>query len=186
MKFPVTVIFGATILIAAEIHSVQQGGLTIHEWGTFTSVAGEDGSAIEWNTLGCKSDLPRFVIDRGDRNVKWSFLATVRMETPVLYFYSSRELDAHVRVAFPRGLITSGTLRPTTKSIRQVRVTLKAAATRKPERNRHIAADSYRRHRVEKYQGPTGDRSVLPSRVPESLLRSAGGGCRSACSRRPA
>jgi hypothetical protein len=28
------------------------------------------------------------------------------METPVMYFYSSRELDAHVKVAFPQGLIT--------------------------------------------------------------------------------
>src|SRR5260370_24013953 len=28
------------------------------------------------------------------------------METPVMYFYSSRELDAHVKVAFPHGLIT--------------------------------------------------------------------------------
>src|SRR5260370_35944304 len=28
------------------------------------------------------------------------------METPVMYFYSSRELDAHVKVAFPQGFIT--------------------------------------------------------------------------------
>jgi hypothetical protein len=28
------------------------------------------------------------------------------METPVMYFYSSRELDARVKVTFPRGLIT--------------------------------------------------------------------------------
>ena len=30
----------------------------------------------------------------------------MRMETPVMYFYSPRELDAHVKVAFPQGLIT--------------------------------------------------------------------------------
>ena len=35
----------AAFLIAAEIHPAQSGGLTVHEWGTFTSVAGEDGAA---------------------------------------------------------------------------------------------------------------------------------------------
>src|SRR5207248_2087186 len=37
---------------------------------------------------------------------KWRLTGTVRMETPVMYFYSPRELDAHVKVAFPQGLIT--------------------------------------------------------------------------------
>jgi hypothetical protein len=91
---------------AATVDAVQPGSLTVHEWGTFTSVAGEDGAAIEWNTLGCKSDLPRFVHDFGYRGLKLGVPATVRMETPVLYFYSSRPLDARVKVEFPMGLIT--------------------------------------------------------------------------------
>jgi hypothetical protein len=82
----VLVISAAALLMAANIHSVQPGGLTIHEWGTFTSVAGEDGSAIVWDALGCKSDLPRFVNDYGYRGFKWRLQGTVRMETPVMYF----------------------------------------------------------------------------------------------------
>src|ERR1700693_4128482 len=80
--------------------------LTVHEWGTFTSVAGENGSAIDWDALGCKNDLPKFVNDFGYRGFKWRLSGTVRMETPVMYFYSPRELDAQVKVAFPQGLIT--------------------------------------------------------------------------------
>jgi hypothetical protein len=95
-----------TVLNAANIPGTQPGGLVVHEWGTFTSVAGEDGSAIVWDTLGCKSDLPRFVNDFGYRGLKLGISGTVRMETPVLYFYSSRELGAHVQVTFPQGVIT--------------------------------------------------------------------------------
>ena len=108
MKFyiPVVAIAAASYLNSAEIHPAQSGGLTVHEWGTFTSVAGEDGAPVDWSTLGCKSDLPKFVNDFGYRNFKFNLRGTVRMETPVLYFYSSRELDAHVKVMFPKGLIT--------------------------------------------------------------------------------
>ncbi len=80
-------------------------GLTVHEWGTFTSVAGEDGSAIEWDVLGCRSDLPGFV-NAEWRIIKSTLSSTVRMETPVMYFYSARELDAHVKVGFPNGRMT--------------------------------------------------------------------------------
>src|SRR6266851_7392348 len=85
----VLVISAAAFLMAAELHSVLPGDLKVHEWGTFTSVAGEDGSAVDWDTLGCKSDLPRFVNDYGYRGFKWRLQGTVRMETPVMYFYSS-------------------------------------------------------------------------------------------------
>src|SRR5436853_4430009 len=96
----------AAVFLSAETYSVQPSGLTVHEWGTVTAVAGEDGSAVDWDALGCKDDLPGFVNDFGYRGFKWQLTGTVRMETPVLYFYSSRELDAHVKVAFPHGLIT--------------------------------------------------------------------------------
>ena len=103
---PILALSAAMCLPAANIDPAQPADLTVHEWGTFTSVAGEDGSATDWNTLGCKDDLPGFVNDYGYRGFKWKLQGTVRMETPVLYFYSSRELDAHVKVAFPHGLIT--------------------------------------------------------------------------------
>src|SRR6266496_6474612 len=35
--------------------------LVVHEWGTFTSIAGKDGVALEWRPLNGASDLPKFV-----------------------------------------------------------------------------------------------------------------------------
>lgn len=96
----------AFLLIAADSSTAQPNNLTVHEWGTFTSVAGDDGSSIEWDTLGCKNDLPEFVNAVGYRGFKFGLAGTVRMETPVMYFYSSREIVAHVQVRFPFGLIT--------------------------------------------------------------------------------
>jgi len=106
LALPVLLISTAAYLTAANVDGSQASGLTVHEWGTLTSVAGEDGSAVEWDTLGCKSDLPSFVNDYGYRGFKWSLQGTVRMETPVMYFYSPREMEAHVKVSFPKGLIT--------------------------------------------------------------------------------
>src|SRR5262245_37393705 len=70
---------------AGPSHPVRRQ-VTGHEWGTFTSIAGADGHAVEWRPLAAPSDLPRFV-DRLRFNVKSSLPAKVRMETPVLYFY---------------------------------------------------------------------------------------------------
>src|SRR5712664_3659895 len=102
----VPIVSAAVFLTAADSKSVPSGDLTVHEWGTFTSVAGQDGSAVDWDALGCKDDLPAFVNDFGYRGFKWRLTGTVRMETPVIYFYSPQEVDAHVKVVFPRGLIT--------------------------------------------------------------------------------
>jgi hypothetical protein len=97
--------------------------LIAHEWGTFTTVAGDDGRAIEWLPLNGPTDLPCFVEHyRNSSNVK--ILPTedprlidyetarsrlwgkVRMETPVLYLYGPRDTRVNVKVRFPRGLIT--------------------------------------------------------------------------------
>ena len=102
----VAIVSAAAFLMAANIQPAPANDLKVHEWGTFTSVAGEDGSAIDWDALGCKSDLPQFVNDYGYRGFKLQLRGTVRMETPVVYFYSSRELSANVKVSFPKGLIT--------------------------------------------------------------------------------
>jgi len=103
-----TILFFSTAacLIASELPRSPSGDLTVHEWGTFTSVAGNDGEAVQWDTLGGKDDLPRFVNDFGYRCFKWRLSGTVRMETPVIYFYSPREVEAHVKVTFPQGVIT--------------------------------------------------------------------------------
>jgi hypothetical protein len=87
--------------------------LVVHEWGTFTSVAGRDGVALEWRPLNGPSDLPKFVhsIEEGDGGLrqqkgKGDLRASVRMETPVLYFYSPAEMNVSVKVDFPKGRIT--------------------------------------------------------------------------------
>ncbi|HTF37610.1 MAG TPA: hypothetical protein VK651_04815 [Blastocatellia bacterium] len=91
--------------------------LIVHEWGTFTSIAGKDGVAVDWRPLNGSSDLPGFVYDTsglatgtglrsGQRCIKCNMEALVRMETPVIYFYADRETTVSVRVEFSQGKIT--------------------------------------------------------------------------------
>jgi hypothetical protein len=81
-------------------------GLTAHEWGTFTSIAGNDGAAVEWSPLSGPKDLPGFVEHLRTPNFKLGLRGTVRMETPVLYFYSTHENSVSVHVSFSHGYIT--------------------------------------------------------------------------------
>jgi len=81
-------------------------GLTVHEWGTFTSIAGEKGQAAEWSPLTGSTDLPEFVEHFRNAGFKLGLRGTVRMETPVLYFYDSREETVSVNVRFAKGVIT--------------------------------------------------------------------------------
>jgi hypothetical protein len=80
--------------------------LTAHEWGTFTSIAGSDGQAVQWSPLTGSADLPAFVEHFRDPGYKLGLRGTVRMETPVLYFYDSREETVSVNVTFSKGVIT--------------------------------------------------------------------------------
>jgi len=78
----------------------------VHEWGTFTSVVADaDGTAEEWVPQIGPSELPCFV-DRAQFNIKGWLPATVRMETPVVYFYSGVNRTVDVGVRFRRGAIT--------------------------------------------------------------------------------
>lgn len=79
--------------------------LTVHEWGTFTSIAGPDGTAVEWTPLAGPQDLPCFV-DRLRVLTKGLLPGTIRMETPVVYFYSARDLNVDVSVRFRQGVVT--------------------------------------------------------------------------------
>jgi hypothetical protein len=119
-------------------------GTTVHEWGTFTTVAGTDGAAVEWLPLGGPNDLPcfvkhvrsegfinqvsdtsrRVVVTRGPvtkgevvvgtraygqltyDQARKDLWGKVRMETPVIYFYSPTAQNARVSVKFPQGVIT--------------------------------------------------------------------------------
>src|SRR5277367_677704 len=80
--------------------------LTAHEWGTFTSIASKDGRAADWLPLTGSTDLPAFVEHFQNPNFKGGLRGTVRMETPVLYFYSNHATTVSVHVSFSEGLIT--------------------------------------------------------------------------------
>jgi hypothetical protein len=100
-------LLSAAALTAAASAQVPSGLLTVHEWGTFTSIADADGTAVQWLPLAQQTDLPCFVErSPGNPAIKLATAGTVRMETPVVYFYSPRAVEASVHVSFPQGLIT--------------------------------------------------------------------------------
>lgn len=81
------------------------GDLTVHEWGTFTSVAGSDGQAVAWAPFKASPDLPPFIEHFPGGN-KCSLGGTIRMETPVLYFYTARKTTVSVKALFAKGVVT--------------------------------------------------------------------------------
>jgi hypothetical protein len=93
------------LLGAAEI-TPPGDRLTVHEWGTFTSIANSNGVPQIWLPLSEPSDLPCFVHRFEGVRVKGAVQGTVRMETPVLYFYSPRPITASVHVDFRGGILT--------------------------------------------------------------------------------
>lgn len=121
---PLVVLYVA--LVGTVAGSQQARPFTAHEWGTFTTVAGPDGQAQEWLPLGGPTDLPCFVETYENRlfkilagpqaaafgplltyeKARSSLKGTVRMETPVLYFYADEPVNVSVSVGFPRGLFT--------------------------------------------------------------------------------
>ena len=114
------------VAVTASTNDQPASNLTVHEWGTFTSVAGVDGKAEAWLPLGGPNDLPCFVDYYQNRlfkdigpvaantqrnaidynKARGALLGPVRMETPVLYFYAPKRQRVNVRVAFPEGFIT--------------------------------------------------------------------------------
>lgn len=94
----------AGLLLAAELKN-NTASFATHEWGTFTSVADESGSAVSWAPLVGPGDLPCFVTQSGTVH-KNAMRGLVRMETPVLYFYANQPQTISVHVEFPDGLIS--------------------------------------------------------------------------------
>ncbi len=104
-------LFVAMSLKAQTIH------YTAHEWGTFTGLCGSDGTPL--NGLYIEEEhLPPFVHNIGGNfpEIAYNFgkglptdvnLAhvTIKMETPVIYFYSNNPFTADVKVQFTHGLI---------------------------------------------------------------------------------
>ena len=97
------------LFVAADANAPTRGpdpgAFSVHEWGTFTSIAGADGGAVGWTPLNGQDDLPCFV-NRLRLALKASVWGTVRMETPVLYFYADNDVTVDVKVRFHQGLIT--------------------------------------------------------------------------------
>ncbi len=79
-------------------------GFVVHEWGTNTIVVGSDG-VMQRGLHHEEEDLPAFVYDRRKKG-EIGTPADVKMETPVVYFYSPRPIQAHVQVQFPKGILT--------------------------------------------------------------------------------
>lgn len=105
----IAVLLSASVLVSGQ--SVPVAGLVAHEWGTFTSVAGEDGRAVQWLPHAGPPDLPEF-IGRINCSLKGALSGTVRMETPVIYFYAPRAMTVNVSVRFRQGVITEWFPRP--------------------------------------------------------------------------
>jgi hypothetical protein len=112
----------AAVTVGAAAYTPPQAAeLVVHEWGTFTTVADQNGRAVEWLPLGGPQDLPCFVERFRQAQIKFPIDAapilnyeqargalrgTVRMETPVVYFYTPRPVTVSVTVGFPQGLIS--------------------------------------------------------------------------------
>src|SRR5262245_37214548 len=98
----------AVLLAMAPNQSSRPDRFVAHEWGTFTSVSTADGRPQLWSPLSGPSELPSFVYQSSSKCGKGPgrTLARVRMETPVIYFYSDRDVHASVKVNFPSGCIT--------------------------------------------------------------------------------
>ena len=96
------------------------GGFTLHEWGTFTSVSGSDGILLP-GVERSEEALPSFTyaheaMHHNDsiavpfsKGIAWTrplANVTVRMETPVIYFYTKEPFQARVDVGFKGGTIS--------------------------------------------------------------------------------
>ena len=113
MKTKIALTFIAALTAASSAHD-----FTVHEWGTFTTVMGSDGAHLD-GVQREEAPLPPFVrrIDGltttaaapGMKGIHWErplAMVNVRMETPVVYFYTDREFEAQVDVHFHGGMIS--------------------------------------------------------------------------------
>jgi hypothetical protein len=100
--------------LAGACPACTPSGLEAHEWGTFTTVSASSGRALAGLFVDA-SRLPAFVHGLPYFNydpVKgWAGMdrlrnVTVKMETPVLYFYAQKETPVQVNVKFRGGTIS--------------------------------------------------------------------------------
>ncbi|MDF3057873.1 MAG: hypothetical protein K0R17_2088 [Rariglobus sp.] len=95
----------------AGFHAHAADAFVVHEWGTFTTVSGSDGRLLSGLQVD-EERLPNFVQAHSGfspANKGWNrpvSNVTVKMETPVIYFYSDRERAVQVDVKFAGGSIS--------------------------------------------------------------------------------
>jgi hypothetical protein len=122
-------LLSAVLVLAAP--GIARADLVVHEWGTFTTHHGPAGEPYVWRPLEVVSDLPTFVYEAKLQHTKKNtFPGTVRMETPVLYFYGNAP-KVSVDVRFPSGIISEWYPRArwSRTGIRWPRVTMVPAET---------------------------------------------------------
>jgi hypothetical protein len=118
---------GIAVACALASTPVRAADFVAHEWGTFTTHHGSDGEPVLWMPLQQESDLPSFVARASLRATRKNTIeGTVRMETPVIYFYGDRRQTVSVGVGFPSGLISEWypRARRTQNGMRWPRVTM--------------------------------------------------------------
>jgi hypothetical protein len=111
-RFPRILVYGflalCTVLLAHYSRAAKppaNSDFAVHEWGTFTSVAGKDGHAVSWLPLTGPPELPGFV-ESNNYVSKSGVSGTIRMETPVLYFHAPHAMTASVKVSLAKGSLT--------------------------------------------------------------------------------
>jgi hypothetical protein len=111
---PVTLLAAFALSAHAAPPAPAATGLTLHEWGTFTSFQGSSGRQLRYNALP-GDDLPPFIFgaarqsgetDSNEEFVKTYLTGLHRMETPVIYFYTPNPITLDARVNFTPGLIS--------------------------------------------------------------------------------
>jgi len=78
--------------------------LIVHEWGTFLSMSGSDGSTLD-GMYHEEHALPAFVHSRSRDQLRLP-LVLLKGETPVIYFYAPERQQVRVGVGWPRGIWT--------------------------------------------------------------------------------
>lgn len=95
-----------SLLTFLALTSFASAELEVHEWGTFTTLSDSTGRVLRWYTpQSDHSALPAFV-GRNSALMKYNMFTTVRMETPVIYFYPDQPMEVDVAATFQNGAIT--------------------------------------------------------------------------------
>src|ERR1044071_3071238 len=108
-------ILATALVVTLSAHGLARAGggvneepppndLVVHEWGTFLSMSGSDGVALD-GMYHEEHALPAFVHSR-TRDQLHLHSASLKGETPVIYFYTDHEQKVGVTVHFPKGVWT--------------------------------------------------------------------------------